>query len=403
MSRRYLAALALAACLVLAVGLFVRHGLLAADAPAAAAPPSEASPLQQLSQGGQLRRTAEYLAERTAMAAPLVEYLPGVGASGVRWAADTVISTRAGHPVVAVPAARADSARPAAIPAADSARPAWVVLVGRGADGAVVSTAGLAGGRVRTRCATREVEEYLVGVPLHESLAGAGAFDLDGRLLGVVVRCGDRLAAIPVRQVARLLADAGAPPRRVRDAYGFVARALDGPARASFAPDSGLVVTEVRRGGPAEAAGLRPGDLIVAVDGEPSVADPDLARLTAGAATDTHTVTRRRGGSAADVRIASAGDAPSAPAAPTAGSAAGELGIDLTAAAPPRGVAVTAVRPGSPAAAAGLRPGDRLLRVGDAPVTSSAVARRLLAGAAGAPTFIVFERDSVERGVLVPR
>jgi membrane-associated protease RseP (regulator of RpoE activity) len=78
----------------------------------------------------------------------------------------------------------------------------------------------------------------------------------------------------------------------------------------------------------------------------------------------------------------------------------GALGLVLT---PPgaRGVPVVAVRPGSAAAAAGLRPGDRLLRVGDAAAASAAAAERLLAGAATRGAFVVFERDSVERGVLV--
>jgi membrane-associated protease RseP (regulator of RpoE activity) len=58
---------------------------------------------------------------------------------------------------------------------------------------------------------------------------------------------------------------------------------------------------------------------------------------------------------------------------------------------------------GSPAAAAGLRAGDRLLRVGTRDITSASVARRLLDQRRTGPTFIVFERDSVVRGVLLGR
>jgi len=67
-------------------------------------------------------------------------------------------------------------------------------------------------------------------------------------------------------------------------------------------------------------------------------------------------------------------------------------------------VAITAVRPGSIADLAGLQPGDRLLRLGGTPVTSAAEAERLLAAAAAAasPALVVFERDSVERGALLP-
>ena len=52
---------------------------------------------------------------------------------------------------------------------------------------------------------------------------------------------------------------------------------------------------------------------------------------------------------------------------------------------------------------AGLRRADRLLRVGARDVTTAAVARRLLEQSRVGPTFIVFERDSVVRGVLLPR
>jgi hypothetical protein len=395
-SRRYLAALAVAACLVLGIGLFVRQRLLRADTPAAAAPPSEASTLQQLSRGAQLQRMSEFLTERAAAAATLVEYRPDLEATGVRWTSDLIVSTRPDQLVVAV-RAPADTARSAATIASDSIRRGWLLVVGRGADGRVISTSALEGGRMATQCGERNVEEYVLGVTLPAALAGAGLFDLDGRVLGIVVRCADRLAAIPAREVARLLADTASTRHRARDAYGVSVQPLDERARAHFGSDSGLLVTEVRRGRGAALADLRPGDLILAIDGRPATDGADLGRLVDGASADSHVVTRRRDRATAEVRLAP----PTAAAAPDRADPATTLGIGVAPAAP-RGVEVTAVRPGSAAAAAGMRPGDRLLRVGPTTVTSPAVAERLLAAAADRPTFIVFERDSVERGILVP-
>ncbi|MEO6526375.1 MAG: PDZ domain-containing protein [Gemmatimonadaceae bacterium] len=404
MSRKYLTALAVAACVVLAVGLFVRNRLTVNETPPVAAPPSEASPLQQLSRGAELRRTSAYLAERIAAVAPLVEYRSDVGATGVRWSADTVVSTRPDRLVVAVRAAPADSAQPTPTLATDSTSTgptSWMVFVGRRADGRVVSAVGLAGGRALTRCGAHQVEEYLVGLTLSDALAGAGVFDLDGRTLGVVVRCGGRLAAIPAGEVARVLADTGSTVGRVRDAYGFTVRALDEGARRYFRSDSGLLVTEVRRGGLAVAAGLRAGDLIIAVDAQTVAVPADLQRLAAGAPADSHTVTRRRGASTAVVQLAPPSAADAVP--PTGGA---DLGLDVTAtaprSAPPRGVRLTAVRSGSRAAAAGLRAGDYLVRVDDAAVTSPAAVQRVLARHADRPTLLVFVHDSVERGVLLP-
>jgi membrane-associated protease RseP (regulator of RpoE activity) len=78
------------------------------------------------------------------------------------------------------------------------------------------------------------------------------------------------------------------------------------------------------------------------------------------------------------------------------------FGIGVTQASAPRGIAVTQVRADSPAARAGLRAGDRLVRVGETPVTSPADADRLLAEAAASrgPTLVVFDRDDGEHGVL---
>lgn len=398
-SRRYLATLALAAFAILSVGLLIRRRLLPTDR-SPATPPSEASALQQLTQEGQLRRMSQFLAERVSAVAPQVEYRPEAGAAGVRWGGDIVLSTLPGRPLVALRASPADSARPPIIVAAgDSVRRDWVLVVGRRADGQLLSAAGLAGGRLIRRCAGRDVEEYVLGIPLHDHFAGGGLFDVSGRTLGVVVRCAGGVAAIPAREVTRLLADTGSASQRARDAYGLLLAPLDERARSYFAIDSGLLVTEIRRGGPADVAGLRAGDVVVAIDERRVVAAEDIAALdTTAAPAGGHRIARRRANAIATVRLAAPGGESSADAA----AANGDLGISFAPAALARGVPVAGIRPGSVAAAAGLRTGDRLLRVGDASVASPVAAQRLLVAPRGGPLFIVFERDSVERGVLVP-
>src|SRR4051794_11730185 len=109
MSRTYLAVLAAIAVLILAVGVVARRALTRDDAPASIAPPSEAAALQQLSHEGQLQRIAEFLDERVAAVAPFVEYLAEAHAAGVRWRADTVLSSTPDRPLVALRRAGADS------------------------------------------------------------------------------------------------------------------------------------------------------------------------------------------------------------------------------------------------------------------------------------------------------
>jgi hypothetical protein len=390
-----LAYLAVAACAVLLVGLYVRGGLKRADTPPAAAPPSEASALQQLSQEGLLRRTSSFVDERAAVAARFVVYVPRLRASGVRWRADTVLSLDSTRVIRVVRAAPGDSGAPPVRTLSDSVRNDWVLVVARSERGTLLSAAGALGGRTRTRCGVQVTDELLVTVPLHEQLAGAGLFGLDGSLIGMVVRCGERLAAIPVRGITALLAGDSSTLRT--DAFGLSTSGIDAAARAYFGTDSGALVTAVRRGRPAHAAGLRPGDVVLSIDGQPISSPDEVTRALATRPDSPHVVVRLRGRSRSDVRLE-----PRTAAAAVRGAASGDsnLGIELT---PPAqtGVIVSSVLPGSVGRAAGLRAGDRITRIGPSDVSSRSTAERLLRSASNRPTFILFERDSVEHGALV--
>ena len=398
MSRKYLASLALAAVVVLTIGILLRERLLRAQT-AAPAPPSEASALQQFSQEGQLRRLSEFFSERVAAVAPIVAYVPEANAAGVRWGqGDSVVTTLPALPIVTVPAPATDSAQRSSVVAPDSAKREWVLVVGRTPNGAVVSAAGMLGGRTTTRCGDLQLTEYVISAALHDGFAGAGLFDLTGRTLGLIVRCGERRVATPMREVARVLADTASVAARVWGLAGLAVEPLDADARAYFDSDSGVLVTAIRRGTAADAADLQPGDVLLAVDGRPVAARRDLAGL-GGAPGGSHTVTRRRGPTVATVEVARVDSAPSLRADSLRMT---DLGIDVAPVAP-RGVTIGTVRAGSAAASVGLRAGDRLLRVGARDITSATVARRLLDQRRTGPTFIVFERDSVVRGVLLER
>jgi S1-C subfamily serine protease len=398
-NRKYIAGLAAFAAVVLVVGVFVRQKLHR-DADAAPAPPSQAAAFQQLSQEGQLRRTAAYVAQRIGAAARFVEYVPAAEASGIRWARDTLLTTDSDHVVLALVApvdaragsAEADSVLHGVSLAPDTVRRDWLLVVGRDPMGAVLSATVLAGGRTPAHCGGRTVESYVLGSPLDPRLAGAGVFNVEAELLGMVVRCDGGVMALPARDVRRLLkespsAQAAASP------YGLGVRG-DSLAEASVRAAGALLVDYVQRGGPADEAGLRVGDVLVAIEGQP--ATPDWARaMLEIARADTLVVTRRRGGSTTRVTLV---------AVDRAAARGDGFGIHL-AAPVPRGVEISTVREGSAAARAGLRRGDRLVRVGDVDVGSADAADRLLASAAATvgPTLVVFERAEAERGVLLAR
>lgn len=115
----------------------------------------------------------------------------------------------------------------------------------------------------------------------HTALLGRGSsggplVDAEGRLVGVNThRTGDGFyLAVPATAAVRARAEAlgrGESPRRrrlgVALAPPYVARRLR--AAVGLAPRDGVLVRDVDEGGPAAAAGVQRGDLIVAAGGQP--------------------------------------------------------------------------------------------------------------------------------------
>ncbi len=127
---------------------------------------------------------------------------------------------------------------------------------------------------------------------------------------------------------------------------------------------TGLVMTAgpikaVQDDSPAAAAGLKPGDMITAIDGEP-VGDPlALDQRLRGKAGAKVKLALDRAGTAVDVevepRVVTWIEDPRWPSSPVSLSAIGAaIGVDAT---------VAAVEVGSPAAEAGIRSGERVVRV----------------------------------------
>ena len=398
MNRRYIASLAVAAFLTLVAGLVVRQRLRSVAPSPQVAPPSEAAALQQLSEETQIRRLASFLDERARDVSVLVEYVPATKASGVRWrGGDTLITTFPGGLVVMLRAPRGDTTRTPLIAPPDSLRGEWVLAVARRSDGGFVATAGVVGGRSTTTCADRELHEYVLGVSLPDAFAGAGLFDLSGRVVGFVARCDRQLIALPVAEVTRLIADLGSLGARPWHRFGLDAEPLDSAARSYFGADSGMLVIAVGDDTPADRAGLLPGDILAQIDSVPIDSALSANVIGALATTDSHTVVIRRSGSRRMMRLSIV------MRAARSSSAGPDLGIVLRRVPSAPGVEIGHVAPGSSASQAGLKRGDRLLRVDGIAVTSAAAAQRLLERRrrADSAAFIVFRRDSVSRAVLL--
>ena len=118
-----------------------------------------------------------------------------------------------------------------------------------------------------------------------DTCAGTVCVDGEGRLLGVLLgsepprlvpdpnRPGAHTAvqvqfATPAARVARIVRDLRAHGRVVRSNFGFEFVAVGADVRAHFdVPASACAVTRVDAGSPAAAAGLRPLDIVLSLDG----------------------------------------------------------------------------------------------------------------------------------------
>lgn len=132
---------------------------------------------------------------------------------------------------------------------------------------------------------------------------------------------------------------------------------------------TGVRVTGVETGGPSEMAGVRMGDLIVAIQGSPVLTTEALSSLVgSGRAGETVAVRVWRDGEMHDLGVTLAPIRPEVMAQRLADPTQMRIGAAIGLRQSPGEAIVTHVWPNFPAAQAGLQVGDRFIRVGDRPV-----------------------------------
>jgi Do/DeqQ family serine protease len=226
--------------------------------------------------------------------------------------------------------------------------------------------------------------------------SGGALVDMEGRLVGIntaILGRGGSIGigfAIPVAMVRGIVAQIAA--------HGSVDRGQLGVRTQDLTPDlaqglglpsaEGALVTGVKPGSAADAAGLRAGDVVVGANGRPVRRSFDLRNavglLRVGETLEMDVVRdgvphRVKATIVEDEAAASAATATMAEAVPLLAGASFEA---LPAADGRAGVLVAEVAPGSPAARAGLRPGDVIVEVNREPVDSPAA---LIEAARGNP------------------
>jgi S1-C subfamily serine protease len=140
----------------------------------------------------------------------------------------------------------------------------------------------------RTGSATRIVENVIqTDAALNPGNSGGALADADGRVVGIntaVAAIGVGLA-VPINTASRRIIGALMRDGRFRRAFLGIAgmrRPLPPRVARALGRTAGIGLTEVVPNSPAVAAGLRDGDLILDVDGQPVGDASDLQRLMVG-------------------------------------------------------------------------------------------------------------------------
>src|SRR5215207_2455018 len=260
----------------------------------------------------------------------------------------------------------------------------WVVAIGNpfGLGGTV--TSGIVSARGRDIGAGPYDDFLQIDAPINKGNSGGPTFNLQGEVVGmntaIYSPSGGSVGlafAVPAATVQTVVDQLQQDGRVSRGYLGVQIQPLTKELAEGFglSTEKGALVAGAQDGTPAEKAGLKSGDVITAVDGEPVANARELTRkigsLKPGANAEISYL-RDSKERTATIALASQPGEKEAKAAP-AHSDGGlpKLGLEL-APSEGEGVAVAAVGPDGPAALKGVKEGDVILEVGGQTVSKPA-------------------------------
>jgi len=268
----------------------------------------------------------------------------------------------------------------------------WVIAVGNpfGLGGSV--TAGIVSARGRDIGAGPYDDFLQIDAPVNRGNSGGPAFDTRGNVVGVntaiyspsggSVGIGFAIPAEVAKDVVAALKEKGVVSR------GWIGVKIQ-PVTQEIAESLGLkstrgtLIAQPQKGAPAEAAGLKAGDVIIAVNGEKVETPRDLARRIAAMGPNKSVeLTYIRNGSEKTAKL-TLGKLPDEKEARAddedfrggSGGNVASLGIEVAPSSEVRGAGgeglfVTDIDPNGAAAQKGLRRGDVIVEAGGQPVNS---------------------------------
>ncbi len=415
-NRRYIALLAAISAAILILGVLFRPSQAEVDAIVPVAP-TEISRLERMSIRNTVHDIAQYFADQAALLGGQVVRLAGAERSAVVWGPGRIVSS--GGPERPLPEDRGlgregggldlelerfmphrpvisyrtvDAERLASnvrYPADFYEIGGWALALWRGEDDELNYELGQFLGAAAADCDGFTGTQLRLNIDLRPEMTGGAVFDYDGALMGLVARCGGDTVALDAATVEAAVAATEQVEDRLAGGFGLVVGAPSEQECKALSVADGLLVRQIWRGYQAAAAGLLPGDVIVALDGEPVAAAADLERMTLPIAREVFDLTVIRSGRKRELRVKARTDGR---------RHFGPAGVAWTR--PPAGLPIQAVAAESRLAKAGVRAGDRLLRIGGRRAESAERIEEALAGG-GEPLFAVFERDGRLWGALL--
>jgi regulator of sigma E protease len=163
-------------------------------------------------------------------------------------------------------------------------------------------------------------------------------------------------------------------------------------------PGQRALLADPPAGTPAAAAGIRAGDLVVAIDGDPVRSWQDMRwRLTKAQGHETAAIAVETAGRAGDPPVTRTIAIGQLKPADWEGNALAALGMRADLGVP----LIRETVPGKPAAVAGLMAGDRIVAIDGAPVRSPGDVAAITNARPGVPTVFTVERGSTTREFTV--
>ncbi|MBI1182567.1 MAG: Do family serine endopeptidase [Alphaproteobacteria bacterium] len=284
-------------------------------------------------------------------------------------------------------------------------------------------THGIVSAVARTQMGISDYEFFIqTDAAINPGNSGGALVGLDGKLFGIntmiLSRSGGSQGvgfAIPANMVARVVDAALNGGKIIRPWFGATGQEITADLADSLGLDrpGGVLINGVYKGGPADRAGLKVGDIVLELDGRQVDSPAALVSLLAvrkvGGEASLHVI-RDHKEMTLKVPLVAAPEVPKrdetvlpahhifagAKVANLSPALAEELRVDAM----EKGVIVTAIQRGSPAAQRGLRPGDIFVSINGKPVKSVAELNAVWGDYAGEMTVKVKRGDEVITGVF---